>query len=140
MLLPDGVIGLLRDRNAIKTLATIARDGTASLTIIKALKAPEPHVIVFALIDAKLVDEELVRHMEAGSLVSVLCSLAKGDREVAFQVVCSVREFQTAGPLYDKFLDELRARSVDLEGVWVLEPVDVIDRSTSALDRLEAQS
>jgi hypothetical protein len=140
MLLPDGVIGLLRDRNAIKTLATIARDGATSLTNIKSLKAPEPHVIVFALTDAKPVDEELVRHMEAGSLVSVLCSLAKGDREVAFQVVCSVREFQTAGPLYDKFLDELRARSVDLEGVWVLEPVDVIDRSTSVLDRLEAQS
>lgn len=127
-------MGLLRDRNAIKTLATIAHNGTASLTNIKAIKAPEPNVIVFALTNARQVDTELTRHMDAGVLISILCSLAKGDREVAFQIVCGVREFQTAGPLYDKFVDELRARSVDLEGVWVLEPVDVIDRSTSGVE------
>jgi hypothetical protein len=134
MLLPDSLVELLRDRNTIKTLATLARDGTTSLVNIKALKAPEPNVIVFALTDARHLDKELVRHMDAGNLVSILCSVAKGDREVAFQIVCSVCEFQTAGPLYDKFLDELQARSVDLEGVWVLRPVEVIDRSTSDLE------
>ena len=140
MLLPDSIIGLLRDDKTVKTLATVAHDGTTSLTLIKALKAPEPNVLVLAFTDAKRLDQELVHHMEAGSLVSILCSLAKGDREIAFQVACSVREFQTAGPLYDKFLDELRARSVDLEGVWVLDPVDVIDRSTRGRDGLETQS
>ena len=133
MLLPDSVIKLLKDRNTIKSLATTARDGTTSLTNVQALKAPEPNVIVFALTDAKHSDKELVRHMDTGSLVSILCFVAKRDRKIAFQIVCSVREFQTAGPLYDKFLDELRARSVDLEGVWVLEPVEIIDRSTSDL-------
>jgi len=133
MLIPDSVLELLRDHDAIKRLATIARDGTTSFVKIKTLKAPEPNVLVFALTDARHLDKELVRHMDAGRLVSILCSLARGDREVAFQIVCSVREFQTAGPLYDKFLDELQARSVDLEGVWVLEPVEVIDSSTSDL-------
>jgi len=72
-----------------------------------------------------------MRHMETNSLVSILCVSTSGEREIAYQVICSVIEFQTTGPLYEKFLDELRARTVDLKGVWVLEPVDVVDRSFS---------
>ena len=134
MLLPNSVMELLRDCKAIKTLATIAHDGTASLWSIKVIKAPEPNVIVFALTDAQQLHRDLVHSMNAGRLISILCSLAEANYEVAFQIVCRVQEFQTAGPLYDKFLDELRARSTDLEGVWVLEPIDVIDRSPSDLE------
>jgi hypothetical protein len=129
--LPDDVMGLLNDRDAFKTLATIADDGTTSLVAVKAVRAPEPNVIVLAQTAAKQLDSELLRHMDTGSLVSILCVSARGEREVAYQILCSVREFQTAGPLYEKFLDELRARTVDLTGVWVLDPVDIVDRSAS---------
>lgn len=129
--LPDDVMGLLNDRDAVKTLATIADDGTTSLVAVKAVRAPEPNVIVLAQTAAKQLDGELLRHMDTGSLVSILCVSARGELQVAYQIICSVREFQTAGPLYEKFLDELRARTVDLKGVWVLEPVDVVDRSAS---------
>jgi len=129
--LPDDVMELLNDRDAVKTLATIAHDGTTSLAAVKAIRAPEPNVIVFAQTAAKQLDSELLRHMDNGSLVSILCVSARGELQVAYQIICSVREFQTAGPLYEKFLDELRARYVDLDGVWVLNPVDVVDRSVS---------
>ena len=129
--LTDDVMGLLNDRDAVKTLATIADDGTTSLVAVKAIHAPEQNVIVLAQTAAKQLDSELLRHMDTGSLVSILCVSARGEREVAYQIICSVREFQTAGPLYEKFLDELRARYVDLDGVWVLDPVDIVDRSAS---------
>ena len=129
--LPDDVMALLNDRDAVKTLATIAEDGSTSLVAVKAVKAPEPSIIVLAQTVAKQLDSELLRHMDTGSLVSILCVSARGELEVAYQIICSVKEFQTAGPLYEKFLDELRARTVDLDGAWVLEPVDVIDRSAS---------
>ena len=129
--LPDDVMELLNNREAVKTLATIADDGTTSLVAVKAVKAPEPNVIVLAQVMAKQLYSELLHHMETGSLVSILCISARGERQVEYQIICSVREFQTAGPLYEKFLDELRARYVDLDGVWVLDPVDIVDRSAS---------
>jgi hypothetical protein len=127
--LPDDVMALLNDRDAVKTLATIAEDGSTSLVAVKAIRAPEPSVIVLAQTVTKQLDSDLLHHMDTGSLVSILCVSARGELQVAYQIICSVKEFQTAGPLYEKFLDELRARTVDLDGAWVLEPVDVIDRS-----------
>ena len=129
--LPDETMQLLNDRSATVTLATTALDGTISLVRIRGVKAPEANILVLALLEGAQIDQELMRHMETSSLVSILCALTSGEREIAYQVICSVIEFQTAGPLYEKFLDELRARTVDLKGVWVLEPVDVLDRSFS---------
>ena len=129
--LPDQAVRLLNDRSAAKTLATTAPDGTVNLLNIRGVKAPERNIIVLAQPGGAQIDQELMRHMETSSLVSILCVSTSGEREIAYQVICSVKEFQTAGPLYEKFIDELRARTVDLKGVWVLEPVDVVDRSFS---------
>jgi hypothetical protein len=127
--LPDEAMRLLNDRSATVTLATTALDGTISLVRIRGVKAPEAHIMVLAQPGGAQIDQELMRHMETSSVVSILCALTRGERVIAYQVICSVKEFQTAGPLYEKFLDELRARTVDLKGVWILEPVDVLDRS-----------
>jgi nickel-dependent lactate racemase len=129
--LPKIVMGLLNDSETEKTLVTVAADGKTSLTNIKSIKLPKPSVIVLAQVAAKQLNEELLAHMNKGRLVSILCVSKKEEQRTAFQIVCSVKEFQTSGPLYEKFLDELRARYLDLEGVWALEPVDIIDRSSN---------
>lgn len=129
--LPDIVIGLLNDSDTEKTLVTVAADGKTSLTNVKVIKVPKPSIIVLAQVEAQQLNKELLSHMDEGSLVSILCVSVKAEQRTAYQIVCSVREFQTSGPLYEKFLDELRARYVDLDGVWVLEPVDIVDRSSS---------
>jgi hypothetical protein len=129
--LPDIVIGLLNDSDTEKTLVTVAAGGKTSLTNVKVIEAPKPSIIVLAQVEAKQLNKELLSHMDEGSLVSILCVSVKAEQRTAYQIVCSVREFQTSGPLYEKFLDELRARYVDLDGVWVLEPVDIVDRSSN---------
>jgi hypothetical protein len=129
--LPNIVMGLLNDSETKKTLVTVAADGKTNLTNVKAIKLLKPSVIVLAQAAAKQLNKELLAHMDNGRLVSILCVSIKEEQRTAFQIVCSVREFQTAGPLYEKFLDELRARYLDLDGVWVLEPVDIVDRSSN---------
>lgn len=129
--LSDIVMGLLNDSDTEKTLVTVAADGKTSLTNVKAIKAPKPSVIVLAQVEAKQLNKELLSHMDERSLVSILCVSVNEEQRTAYQIVCSVSEFQTSGPLYEKFLDELRARYVDLDGVWVLEPVDIVDRSSN---------
>jgi hypothetical protein len=136
--LPDEAMRLLNDRTATTTLATTALDGTISLVSIRGVKAPEANIIVLAQPGRAQIDQELMRHIENSSLVSILCVSTSGEREIAYQVICSVIEFQTAGPLYEKFLDELRARTVDLKGVWVLEPADVLDRSSNLSTETQA--
>ena len=136
--LPDNVMGVLNDRRAAKTLATTALDGTTSLVTIQGVKAPEPNIVVLAQPGGRQIEQDLMRHMETSSLVSILCVSMNGESEIAYQIICSVKEFQTAGPLYEKFLDELRARTVDLKGVWVLEPADVVDRSYGLSARTQA--
>ena len=136
--LPDEAMQLLNDRTATTTLATTALDGTISLVSIRGVKAPEANIIVLAQPGRAQIDQELMRHIENSSLVSILCVSTSGEREIAYQVICSVIEFQTAGPLYEKFLDELRARTVDLKGVWVLEPADVLDRSSNLSTETQA--
>jgi hypothetical protein len=125
----DNAMRLLNDRTATIMLATASRGGTINLTTILAVKAPEQNVILLAQPRGTQIEEELLHNLETGSLISVLCASASAQRETAYQVICSVKEFQTTGPLYEKFIDVLRMRTVDLKGVWVLEPVDVIDRS-----------
>jgi hypothetical protein len=129
--LPDIVIGLLNDSDTEKTLVTVAADGKTSLTNVKAIKVRKSSIIVLAQVEAKQLNKELLGHMDKGSLVSILCVSVREEQRTAYQIVCSVREFQTSGPLYEKFLDELRARYVDLDGVWALEPVDIVDRSSN---------
>jgi hypothetical protein len=129
--LPGSVIGLINDSETETTLATVTADGKTSLTNVKDIKAPKPDVIVLGQTDAKQLNRELLNHMDEGSLVSILCVSSKEEPRIAYQIICSVREFQTAGPLYEKFLDDLRARYVDLDGVWVLKPVDFVDRSSN---------
>ena|SRR5665647_333718 len=129
--LPKIVMDLLNDSETEKTLVTVAADGKTSLTNVKAIKLPKPSVIVLAQVEAKQLNKELLDHMDKGRLVSILCVSEKEEQRIAFQIVCSVMEFQTSGPLYEKFLDELRARYLDLDGVWVLEPVDIVDRSSN---------
>ena len=136
--LPDEAMRLLNDRTATTTLATTALDGTISLVSIRGVKAPEANIIVLAQPGRAQIDQELMRHIENSSLVSILCVSTSGEREIAYQVICSVIEFQTAGPLYEKFLDELRVRTVDLKGVWVLEPADVLDRSSNLSTETQA--
>ncbi|HYA33792.1 MAG TPA: hypothetical protein VEG65_07365 [Candidatus Bathyarchaeia archaeon] len=129
--LPSEAMRLLNDRNTTVTLATTAHDGTVNVATIRAFKAPEPNIIVLAQPGGTQIDNELSQHLKTGRLVSLLCVLTGGQRETAYELICSVKEFQTAGPLYEKFLDALRVRSIDLNGAWILVPVDVIDRSSS---------
>jgi len=96
--LPNIVMGLLNDSETKKTLVTVAADGKTNLTNVKAIKLLKPSVIVLAQAAAKQLNKELLAHMDNGRLVSILCVSIKEEQRTAFQIVCSVREFQTSGP------------------------------------------
>lgn len=129
MPLNNDVIGLYNDPNAVKILAISSKENGHHLIHVNSMMATNPNTIILANVKMKEADKNLIQAMTSGTLVSVLSAATIKKALKAYQVRCTVKEFQTTGPLYDKFLDQLKTRSADLEGVWILEPVEVIDRT-----------
>ena len=129
MPLSNDVIGLCNDPNAVKILAFSSKENGLHLMHVDSMMATDPSTIILANVRMKEADKNLIQAMSSGELVSVLSAATIKKALKAYQVKCTIKEFQTTGPLYDKFLDQLKTRSSDLEGVWILEPVEVIDRT-----------
>jgi len=129
MQLRNDVVDLYNDPRAVKIFAFLSQDIELHLISIDSTMAPDPNTIILANIAMKEVDKNLIQAMNTGRSVSVLSALTLKNTRKVYQIRCKVKEFQTTGPLYEKFLDQLKVRSEDLAGVWVLEPVEIIDRT-----------
>lgn len=123
------VLELYNDPSAIKILAVASRESRLDLIFVNSMMAPDPDAIMLATVEMKDVNKNLIQAMTSRELVSVLAVATAAEILTACQIRCRVKEFQTTGPLYDKFLDQLKARSEELEGVWILKPEEIIDRT-----------
>ncbi len=123
------VLELYNDPHAIKILAVASRENELHLILATSMMAPDPETIIFAIVDTADINKNLVQAMTSRELVSVLAVAMTEKILPACQIRCIVKEFQTTGPLYDKFLDQLKAYSEELEGVWILKSVEIIDRT-----------
>jgi hypothetical protein len=123
------VLELYNDPSAIKILVVVSLDSGLHIIHINSMMAPDPETIILATVAMHEVNKNLIEAMTSGELVSVFAVATTVETSTAYQTRCKVKEFQTTGPLYDKFLDQLKVRSEDLEGVWILKPVEVIDRT-----------
>ncbi len=127
-MLPTDVLQLLNRSDTIKILGVYDSDGNLDLMPFAIVKAPKPDQILLPQIEERGIRDDLIRAMERRQPVSILCMdhLQGGGR--GYQILCMVREYQTTGPLYEKFVDELRISYATLQGVWTLEPLTVKER------------
>ena len=129
MPLRNDVIGLYNDPNAVKILAISFKENGLHVIHVDSMMATDPNTIILANVRMKEANKNLMQAMTSGELVSVLTAAPTKNAQKAYQVRCTVKEFQTTGPLYEKFLDHLKVRSEDLTGVWVFEPIEVTDQT-----------
>ncbi|MDD1720879.1 MAG: hypothetical protein LUP95_02730 [Euryarchaeota archaeon] len=125
MELPIHVVRLLNRSDITKVLGVHKRDGTLDLVPLATIKAPKPDLILLPQDREREAHDDLTEAMERHQSVSILCLAHLQDERQAYQITCVVREYQTAGPLYEKFLDELRASYAELQGIWILEPLSI---------------
>ncbi len=126
--LPRHVLQLLNSADTIKILGVYTSAGDLDLVPLTTIKAPRPNLILVPQIIGTEAQSDIVEAMEQGQSVSVLCLEPLHGGKHVYQMTCAVREYQTAGPLYEKFIDELRVSYTSLRGVWVLEPLNVKTR------------
>jgi len=123
--LPKVVQDLFNDPGAVKVLATASPNGVLHVIPLGSLQAPEADKIAFAKIMAKEASSNLELGLTKGAYASALA--VKGGQ--AFQVRCKAKEFDQAGPLFQKLSDAYKAKGMNVLGVWVLEPVEVLNQS-----------
>ncbi len=128
MELPENVLQLLNKPSATRILGIFNDNRGLCLSPLRLIKVPREDVVLLPQRNDAEMQDDLTAAMASGQTVSILCLSNPHDKRQAYEILCSVKEYQTAGPLYEKFLDELRADYSELQGVWVLEPLEVNKR------------
>jgi len=129
MPVPKEVQDVFNDPAAIKVLATRSGENLHVIPL-GSLSAPDANTIVCAAIHMREAHENLRTAAETGAKVSTLAVKAgPGGPPQAYQVRCRVKAFMTSGPLFEGMRESLKKRGMDARGVWVLEPVEVLNQS-----------
>jgi len=123
--LPKKVQDLFNDDQAVKVLATQSKNGMLHAVPLGSLRAMASNTLVFANILAKETHANMEETLKKGGYVSALA--VKGGE--SYQVRCKAKMYMTSGPAYDRMNEVLKARGMTALGVWLLEPVEVINQS-----------
>jgi hypothetical protein len=126
MPLPKEVQDLYNDPAAIKILAT--RSGEDLHVIpLGSLRAIDANTIICATIHMREAHENLHIAAETGARVSTLAlKVGPGGPPQAYQVRCRVKAFVTSGPIFEGVKENLKNRGMEVRGVWILEPLEVL--------------
>jgi hypothetical protein len=123
--LPKNVQDLFNNDQAVKVLATLCKNGMLHAVPLGSLRAPAPDTLVFANILAKETHANMEEALKKGGYASALA--VKGGE--AYQVRCKAKAYVTSGPAYDSMNEALKARGMKAAGVWILEPIEVLNQS-----------
>lgn len=116
---------LFNDDQAVKVLATLSGNGMLHAVPLGSLRAVAPDTLVFANILAKETHANMSAALKTGGYASAL--VVKGGE--SYQVRCKARAYVTSGPAYDLMNEALKTRGMKAAGVWLLEPVEVLNQS-----------
>jgi hypothetical protein len=125
--LPEEVMKAFNDPKSMKVIATKAANGNVHAIRVGSLMAPAPNMMAVGAILMKETSKNLDEMKKKNELVSLLVSM---DMK-SYQVRAKVKDFQTAGPLFDKMNEELKKMGLAARGVYTFEPVEVFNQSAS---------
>lgn len=126
--LSDELVSLLHDRETIKLLATTDESGTPHVVAKDSIHISEDGTIHYLEhLESSRTNHNLVRAIWFDRRVSIVII---GTHQ-SFQIKGRPLEVHITGPLFQKHYAEVRHRlgDVDLSGVWVIEPLEVINEN-----------
>ena len=126
MPIPKEVQDVYNDPAAIKVLAT--RSGEDLHVIpLGSLRVIDANTIVCASIHMREAHENLRIAAETGARISTLAVKAgPGGPPQAYQVRCRVKAFVTYGPLFEGMKEAIKKMGMEMRGVGILEPLEVL--------------
>ena len=127
--LSDEVISLLNDLNSNKALATVDETGTPNVVHSDSIHVDDDgNINYLEILETSRTKHNLVRSIWFDRTVSVVVS---GADSKSFQIKGIPITVHITGPIFQKHYLDIRKRlgDVDLTGVWVIEPHEVIDEN-----------
>ncbi|MDP5240809.1 hypothetical protein Q9Q94_14785 [Uliginosibacterium sp. 31-16] len=127
--LSQDVIELLNDRDTIKVLASVDGNGVPHAVFKQSLHLGEDgRIHSLELIESSTTGRNLVGSIWFERKVTILL---RGTDKRSVQIKGRVLKYHITGPLYLHHYNAVRERlgDVDLAGVWVIEPEQVIEQS-----------
>jgi hypothetical protein len=125
--LPEDVSKIVNDPSAIKVLATKAPDGEIHVIRVGSIFSPEPGTIAFGAILMK----RTAANLEAMKLKNERPSVLVSSGTTSFEIKCSISQYITSGPLFEKMNEELKKMGLQARGVWTLGVKEVWNQSAS---------
>jgi len=123
--IPDEVLKVLNDDASIRVLATKSEAGDVHAIQVGSLKAPAPDTIIVGAILMKRTGKNLQGMKNKGEMVSILA----GSKMDSYEVRAKVKDYVTAGPIYDQMNAALEKLGMKATGVWVFGVEEVWNQS-----------
>ena len=123
------VVLLLNDPETFKALATVDESGIPNVVVDQSIYVAEDgNIHYLELLETSRTNHNLVGSIWFDRTVSIV---VKGSEKQSFQIKGKPVEVHITGTLFQKHYVEIRQRlgDVDLTGVWVIEPLEVIDEN-----------
>jgi hypothetical protein len=127
--LSEEVLLLLNDPKTFKALATVDYSGTPNVVFDSSVYVGEDgNIYYLELLETSHTNHNLVNSIWFDRQVSIVF---QGSGNQSFQIKGKPIEVHITGELFQKHYVEIRQKlgDVDLTGVWVIEPLEVIDEN-----------
>ncbi len=115
--MPQEVMNLLNDREAVKVLATIGADGTPNVAPKGSSIAVDAETVAFADIMGGKTRANLDANKKAA--VAVI------KERTGYQVKGTLKGFQTSGPIFDKFVQMFKPMGMTPKAVGMIAVYEV---------------
>ncbi|NTU52734.1 MAG: hypothetical protein HGA97_03340 [Chlorobiaceae bacterium] len=127
--LSEELISLFNDATAFKALATIDGESTPNVVTGRLFRiSEEGNILYLEHLESSRTNHNLVGALWFERQVSIAVQGRRGEN---YQIKGRPVKVHITGTLFQKYYIESRAilGEVDLSGVWVIEPTEVIDES-----------
>jgi hypothetical protein len=136
--LPADVSRLLSDATTIKALSTVSADGVPHIEIPYALYAGDDGTLHYPeLLESSETNRNLVRSIWFDAQVAIVLQSEDGQ---TIHIKGTVLKLHITGPLFQRHYSAIRDQlgDVDLAGVWVIRPDEIVDQSFAVAQAREA--
>lgn len=137
--LPAEVITLLGDPETVKILGTVSLDGIPHVVSKGSIHAgADGNIHLLQVLEHSQSNRNLTHSIWFDRKVTIYL---RGKQGISYQIKGRPLRNIIAGPLFEEHYTKLRARlgDVDLAGVWIIEPDEVINETGAFRQAQEAE-
>lgn len=133
------LIEIINDKETLKSIATVNRDGIPHVAYKGSLHVEGDQIVFYDLIQSSQINKNLVHAIWFQKKVAI--SLLTKDKR-SFLILAKPIKSVTAGKEFEKIyidLQEKKGKEVDLSAIWYLEPIRIKEETYSVRRKEEEE-